>query len=239
MEDVIRIGFVSSINPGAGTVQITYQDRDRMVTGDMPVLAFGGEYDIPEVNDMVLVAHLSNDLASGIVIGRFWNDSMLPKEQDWYKRIGPDILLKKEGEILEIRAPERRMKIGALGNQVVFCVSDQKVLTFRNLKREVKGNWSSMDRIGQKPLPFFQGPGLQGMKMEIVLDASLGIKPRKILRQIEQMVEKGQAETLIIGRKRIGNGKWVVTESSETWNVILQKGELYRATLSLTLQEYR
>ena len=68
MEDVIRIGFVSSRNPDAGTLQVTYQDRDRMVTGDLPVLAFGGEYTLPQVNDMVLVAHLSNDLSSGVVL---------------------------------------------------------------------------------------------------------------------------------------------------------------------------
>lgn len=69
MEDVIRVGFVSSINPNAGTVQVTYQDRDRMVTGDMPVLEFGGEYALPAVNDMVIVTHLSNDPASGVVLG--------------------------------------------------------------------------------------------------------------------------------------------------------------------------
>ena len=131
------------------------------------------------------------------------------------------------------------MKVGAFGNQLVFRVSDQMVLTFKNFKREVKANWGSMDRIRQKPLPFFQGPDLQSITLEIVLDASLGVRPRKILNKISQMVESGQAETLIIGRQRVGNGKWVITKCSEAWDVILQKGELYRATLSLTLQEYR
>ena len=130
------------------------------------------------------------------------------------------------------------MKVGAFGNQLVFRVSDRMVLTFKNLKREVKANWGSMDRIGQKPISFFQGPDLQSVTLEIVLDASLGIRPRKILNKISQMVETGQAETLIIGRQRVGSGKWVITKCSETWDVILQKGELYRATLSLTLQEY-
>lgn len=130
------------------------------------------------------------------------------------------------------------MKVGALGNQLVFCVSDRKTLTFKKLKREVTANWGSMDRIGQKPLPFFQGANLQNLTMEITLDASLGVRPRKLLSRIKQMVESGQAETLIIGRQRVENGKWVITKSSETWDVILQKGELYRATLALMLQEY-
>lgn len=95
-----------------------------------------------------------------------------------------------------------------------------------------------MERIGQKPLPFFQGASLQTMTMEIVLDASLGVRPRGMLNQIEQMVESGQAEILVIGRQRIGNGRWVITKSSEAWDVIQRRGELYRATMSLTLQEY-
>ena len=130
------------------------------------------------------------------------------------------------------------MRVGALGSRLVFQVTHWRELTFRNLQREVSGNWSSMERIGQKPLPFFQGASLQTMTMEIVLDASLGVRPRGMLNQIEQMVESGQAEILVIGRQRIGNGRWVITKSSEAWDVIQRRGELYRATMSLTLQEY-
>ena len=130
------------------------------------------------------------------------------------------------------------MKVGALGNSLIFRVSDEKVLTFKNMKREVTGNWGSMERIGQKPLPNFQGPALQTITMEIKLDALLGIKPRKIIQKIENMVETGQAEILIIGQKRIGKNQWVITKSSEAWDTVMQKGELLRATLSLTLQEY-
>lgn len=130
------------------------------------------------------------------------------------------------------------MKIGAFGSSLVFKVSDKKVLTFKNMKREVSGNWGSMERIGQKPLPNFQGPSLQTITMEVKLDAMLGVKPRKMLERIEYLVESGQAETLVIGRNRIGKHQWVITKSSEAWNQILQKGELLRATVTLTLQEY-
>ena len=118
MEDVIRIGFVSSRNPDAGTLQVTYQDRDRMVTGDLPVLAFGGEYTLPQVNDMVLVAHLSNDLSSGVVLGKFWNDTELPEGTECYKRIAEDLSFHKEGSILEIRVPD--LKITGSGGVLLF-----------------------------------------------------------------------------------------------------------------------
>ncbi len=130
------------------------------------------------------------------------------------------------------------MKVGSFGNQLIFRVSDETVMTFKNMKREISGNWGSMDRIGQKPLPYFQGPSLQSITMEIILDASLGIRPRRMLQRIENMVENGQAEVLVVGRQRVGKNRWVILKSSEAWDIVLQKGELYRATVSLTFQEY-
>ncbi len=131
-----------------------------------------------------------------------------------------------------------KIKVGAFGNELVFRVSDKSVMTFKSMSRTVSGKWSSMDRIGQKPLPYFQGPDLQSINMEIVLDAALGVRPRSMLQKIEKMIESGQAETLIIGRRRVGGGRWVITKSSEAWDIVLQKGELFRATVRLTLQEY-
>ena len=130
------------------------------------------------------------------------------------------------------------MKVGAFGNTLIFRVDDRKVLTFKNMKREITGNWASADRMAEKPLPYFQGPALQTITLEITLDAVLGVEPRKLLKRIEKLVEQGQAENLVIGRKKVGKHKWVITKSSEAWDIILQKGELLKATVNLTMQEY-
>lgn len=106
MDDVIRVGFVSSRLPEKGMVQVTYPDRDRMVTDYFPVLSFGNEYHIPEVNEQVLVLHLSNDVSSGVVIGAMWNETDVPDEgNDWYKKIG-NAVIRKRGEAIEIVSPE-------------------------------------------------------------------------------------------------------------------------------------
>lgn len=140
MEDVTRVGFVSSVNAAAGTVQVTYQDRERMVTGDMPVLTFGGEYDLPEVNDMVIVAHLSNDLSSGVVLGRFWNAERHPERSEWYKRIAADIILKKAGNILEIQAPEVRLTGAGGGITLSEIIEKLQNLEERVSSLESEGN---------------------------------------------------------------------------------------------------
>ena len=127
--------------------------------------------------------------------------------------------------------------IGILGN-LRFRVNDSQVFTFQNLKREISASWNTMDRIGQKPLSEFSGPDLQTMSFDVTLDVSLGVKPRYLLEVLERMTESGEVNTLVIGKKMVGNNKWVITKSSEAWEVVLRGGELYRATVSLTLQEY-
>ncbi|GLB24906.1 hypothetical protein LXJ15735_11470 [Lacrimispora xylanolytica] len=127
--------------------------------------------------------------------------------------------------------------IGLLGS-LRFRVNDNKVFTFNNMKREVSASWNTMDRIGQKPILEFGGPNLQTISLDITLDASLGVRPRQLLEVLERMTESGQASELVIGRKMVGKNKWVITKCSQAWDVILRGGELYRANVSLSLQEY-
>ena len=127
--------------------------------------------------------------------------------------------------------------IGIMGS-LRFRVNDSKVFTIQNMKRDISASWNSMERIGQKPISEFGGPDLQTVSFEITLDASLGVKPRQLLGVIEQMTELGEANELVIGKKLVGKNKWVITKCSQTWDVILRGGELYRANVTLSLQEY-
>lgn len=63
----IRIGKVSSVDYGSGMIKVTYPDLDNSVTDDLPYLTFNDEYKMPKVGASVLVVHLSNGSAMGIV----------------------------------------------------------------------------------------------------------------------------------------------------------------------------
>ena len=76
----VRIGKVSSVNAAAGTVRITYADKSDKATAELPVFCGMGEYQMPAVNDTVLVLHLSNDSSIGIVMGRFWSATNPPPQ---------------------------------------------------------------------------------------------------------------------------------------------------------------
>lgn len=127
--------------------------------------------------------------------------------------------------------------VGLLGG-IRFRVTDGRALTFQNLKRDISAQWNTIERIGMKPLAEFGGASLQTASLEIVLDAGLGIRPRKQLEKLEDMVESGAVYDLVVGRRRVGRNKWAITKCSAAYDIILRRGEIYRAKVTLSLQEY-
>ena len=103
------------------------------------------------------------------------------------------------------------MAIGTLG-PIVFEVSDKVVLTFKGMTRDVSGRW---------------------VEHEV-----MGVKPRKMLELVEDMVESGDAEYLILKCRPVGRHPFRLTASSETWGAMYGHGELAKASLTITLEEY-
>lgn len=96
------------------------------------------------------------------------------------------------------------MAIGTLGRKIVFKVSDEQVFTFSEMTREITSRWTNHEPQGVKPKPEFLGAGLQAASLTITLSATLGVRPRDVLEAIENMVESGTAETLVIGNRPVG-----------------------------------
>ena len=129
-------------------------------------------------------------------------------------------------------------KIGNFGKLIVFETSDSRILNFNNFQRTVSASWQSHERIGKKPLSEFAGPELQEITFSVTLNAQYGIQPRKVLENLEKAVETGQVELLIIGAAKIGKNRWKIVKMSEAWETILNRGELLKATVNLTVEEY-
>ena len=130
------------------------------------------------------------------------------------------------------------MAVGSLGSKIVFTVSEGQVLTFSNMARETAGRWASHEAMGVKPRAEFLGPDCQKITLDIQLSASLGVRPRRVLDAVEAMVESGATEYLIIGSRPVGRNPFPGTGSRETWDTVYSGGELARAKVSLTLEEY-
>ena len=130
------------------------------------------------------------------------------------------------------------MTIGTLGSRIVFEVSDETALILQEMTRETSGRWAIHEAMGAKPKAEFLGPGLQTVNLTIYLSAGLGVRPRSVLEAVEGMVEAGTAEYLVIGNRTVGKNPFRLTGSSETWSTIFSRGELVKAALSITLEEY-
>ena len=72
----IRLGKISSINYTAGKARVVYEDRDDSVTSELPFLAL--QYNIPKVDDLVVVACFSNGTVSGVILGPVYNSANTP-----------------------------------------------------------------------------------------------------------------------------------------------------------------
>lgn len=130
------------------------------------------------------------------------------------------------------------MAIGHIGKTIVFETSDRKILNFTKMQRTVKGRWASHSRIGKKPKKQFLGPDADQLTFSITLNAEHGVRPRKTIENIEKLIRTGKPQTVVIGSKKVGSNKYAITEISESWETILNKGEVVKITCDITLEEY-
>ncbi len=79
MKDTIRLGIISAIDYEKGLVQVTYPDRENAVSGKLPY--FSHHYEMPEINDKVVVLYLTNGNHEGFVLGKYYHDENMPIKQ--------------------------------------------------------------------------------------------------------------------------------------------------------------
>ena len=128
--------------------------------------------------------------------------------------------------------------IGNLGKLIIFEVSGDQVLTIQKMTQAVKGRWANHAVIGGKPKLEFLGPDIREVSFSVLLSASHGIRPRTTMERIERAIESGENNPFIRGGRSVGVHNWVITNMSESWDILIQDGKLVQGKVTLTLQEY-
>lgn len=128
--------------------------------------------------------------------------------------------------------------VGNFGSRIVFETSDRKILTFSGMTQKVSGKYAKHSVSGEKDRPEFTGPGNRSVSFKMVLDVSMGIRPREIMTSIEDAIENGETEYLVIGGRPVGQNKFYIASISEAFDVILSHGEIARASLQVSMEEY-
>ncbi|KGE20694.1 phage tail protein [Paenibacillus wynnii] len=128
-------------------------------------------------------------------------------------------------------------KIGSLGT-VVFVVSPEAIRTFQDFSRSSASRFAKHDIIGQKPKTQWLGPGLDTITFTMWFDARYGLNPRKELDKLSILERGGKAIPLVLGKKGLGTGLWIITGLGQAWTDIDNAGNVIRATVSVSLEEY-
>lgn len=125
--------------------------------------------------------------------------------------------------------------VGTLG-PVVFEASADKVRTFFDMTRSGEAKYAEHDRIGQKGLLEFRGPGLDQVSFTMSFNVAFGVNPRREIESLRTLRDTGLAETLILAGEPLGD--FVVLSIEETWRRIDNRGNLLVADAAVVVKEY-
>ncbi len=82
IKNFIRMGRVSTTNPGKMTVKVIFEDKDNMVSDELPVLVQGSSknrhYWLPDIGEQVCCLMLPNGHNAGICLGSYYSESDPP-----------------------------------------------------------------------------------------------------------------------------------------------------------------
>ena len=122
---------------------------------------------------------------------------------------------------------------------IVFSVNSNKLFSFQGMERSYSAQWEEHPIIGRRPKLEFMGPAMDEIKLEVILDAEQGVKPRAMLKKFREAAKKGKAYYFYIAGGKVAKYKFYIASGTEHWKEIWNKGELVRATAEVTFKEYR
>ena len=122
---------------------------------------------------------------------------------------------------------------------ITFSVNSKKALTFSDMERSYSAKWEAHDIIGKRPKMEFMGADMDEVKIKVILDAQLGIKPRATMKKFRVAAKKGKVAYFYVGGRKVAAHKFCIVSGTEHWEEIWNKGELVRASADITFKEYR
>lgn len=129
------------------------------------------------------------------------------------------------------------MTVGSLG-KIVFYVSANKVQTFSGLKLKHSASFGSHKRHCSNEFVEFTGNNAGTATIEIALSQILGSDVEAELKRLETYKKTGETLRFVIGKKQLGDYRWVITDYTVTPTLYGKKSEIITAKVSVSLKEY-
>ena len=113
MFDIIRIGKIHTIDYANAMASVIYSDRDNQPSPKLPFFSFA--YEMPQVDDTVVVILLPNSTSKGFILGVPWSVVKKPSVSGsgiFYKEFqdGSYIKYNSKDKTMEVSAPNIKLK---------------------------------------------------------------------------------------------------------------------------------
>jgi phage protein U len=133
------------------------------------------------------------------------------------------------------------VEVGTFGD-ISFYVKRKsgklKMLSFSDVETSSSAQFEEHERNGKKAYLEFIAPGLEQLSLEIYASAQYGVKPLSIKKKLDKYRKNGTPKYFVMGGKKIGDSRWVITDMSSRVSVIYTNGRPQAIQFSLTLKEY-
>lgn len=129
------------------------------------------------------------------------------------------------------------MRVGCLGD-IIFSTSTNKVETLTGLKISNSASYSSHKRHCSNEILEFTGNDASTASFNMTLSTMLGVDVGEELAKLEEYKRTGKILKFTLGKKTIGNYRWIITKYTVTPKHYSKNGEVITADVSISLKEY-
>lgn len=129
------------------------------------------------------------------------------------------------------------MIVGSLG-KIVFITSSFYTRTLDDLNIKDTAKWREIDIINGKPKLQFSGMNLTAVTFTMRLSYTLNVNPEKNLKILNDYLKNGTVVQFIMGRKKVGNGKYVIKNIGQARKQFNAFGTVTAIELNIELSEY-
>lgn len=134
---------------------------------------------------------------------------------------------------------KKKKSKGILGKwgSLKFSVSPTKQKTFTDLSWSTSIRYESKERKKKVSRVTFKGIDPDKISFSMRFSAFTGMNPLKEIQKIDKMARGAKANRLIIGGKKYGTNKWVITGITKECKYYDKKGHLWVAEIKVSMQE--
>ena len=129
MDDIVRIGKISTIDYARGTATVIYTDRGNETSPTFPF--FSAFYEMPRVDDTVVVLLLPNSTTRGFILGVPYSGARIPTES------GQGIFFKEfpDGTYVRYDGKSKQMEVSA-GAVMLQALKAESIIVAGNVEAE-------------------------------------------------------------------------------------------------------